>query len=94
MHTHFILEYFSPRPGKVNLGVSFSRVPGQVSNALGPSLDVVHLSDGLGPVVLVDHSSQELVGVVCSSPAYQLLYNNEDLLVVQDSIDVGDDTII
>jgi hypothetical protein len=65
-----------------------------VSNVLGPSLDVVHLSNGLGPVVLVDHSSQELVSVVCASPAYQLLFSNEDLLVVQDGIDVGDDTVI
>jgi len=57
MHTHFILEYFSPRPGKVNLEVSPLQGPSPVDNVLGPALDVVHLTNGLGPVVLIDHSS-------------------------------------
>jgi hypothetical protein len=61
---------------------------------LGPSLDVVHLADSLGPVILVDHGRHELFRIVCSSPRYQLPFSMTDLLVIQDSIDVGDDTVI
>jgi hypothetical protein len=66
-------------------------------DSLGPSLDVVHLADKLGPVILVDHGSHEFLFIVCSSPALSAplkAIQIENLLMVHDSIDVGDDTVI
>jgi hypothetical protein len=54
----------------------------------------VHLADSLGPVILVNHGRHELFRIICSGPRCQLLFSKIDLLVVQDSIDVGDDPVI
>lgn len=54
----------------------------------------MHLANSLGPIILVNHGRHEFFRVICSGPRRQLPFSKIDLLVIQNSIDIRDDTVI
>jgi len=69
--THCMGEDLSPRPGKVNLTDSISKLAqvNHLISSLRPPLDIVSLPNSLCPVISRHHGSQKLLLIVRPSPA-------------------------